>query len=182
MDCKAEQEMELEVLNSIYEGDDRFRQSDPTKFQYKFGDEGHYQSFIMEVIWTENYPESVPEVNLDVFYNSQITREVRDVIKDKVLAEAKNNLGMASTFSLIEFVKENFDDLVKDQPDPEVLKQQMAEMKLENADDKKDQLTKAQKRRIWDKVEAGKGGQVERGNDWVDIVKHLSQMGSETDL
>ncbi|TKR65146.1 hypothetical protein L596_025595 [Steinernema carpocapsae] len=127
-------------------------------------------------------PHEVPEVNLDVFYNSQITREVRDVIKDKVLAEAKNNLGMASTFSLIEFVKENFDDLVKDQPDPEVLKQQMAEMKLENADDKKDQLTKAQKRRIWDKVEAGKGGQVERGNDWVDIVKHLSQMGSETDL
>lgn len=40
---------------------------------------------------------------------------------------------------------------------------------------KKEQLTKAQKRRAWDKAESGKGGEKPRGWDWIDIVKHLSQ-------
>lgn len=42
---------------------------------------------------------------------------------------------------------------------------------------KKEQLTKAQKRRQWDKSD-GKG-EKPRGWDWVDIVKHLSQTGSK---
>lgn len=40
---------------------------------------------------------------------------------------------------------------------------------------KKEQLTKAQKRRQWDQKAAG--GERPRGYDWVDIVKHLSQCG-----
>lgn len=42
---------------------------------------------------------------------------------------------------------------------------------------KKEHLTKAQKRRQWDKSD-GKG-EKPRGWDWVDIVKHLSQTGSK---
>lgn len=46
---------------------------------------------------------------------------------------------------------------------------------------KKEQLSKAQKRRQWDRVEAK--GEKPRGWDWVDIVKHLSQTGSkDTDV
>ena len=41
--------------------------------------------------------------------------------------------------------------------------------------EKKEQLTKAQKRRAWDKAEIGRAGEKPRGYDWVDIVKHLSQ-------
>lgn len=40
---------------------------------------------------------------------------------------------------------------------------------------KKEQLSKAQKRKQWDRVD-GKG-EKPRGWDWVDIVKHLSQTG-----
>lgn len=40
---------------------------------------------------------------------------------------------------------------------------------------KKEHLTKAQKRRQWNKAD-GKGERP-RGWDWVDIVKHLSQTG-----
>lgn len=42
---------------------------------------------------------------------------------------------------------------------------------------KKEQLTKSQKRRQWNRTD-GKG-EKPRGFDWVDIVKHLSQTGSK---
>lgn len=44
---------------------------------------------------------------------------------------------------------------------------------------KKEQLSKAQKRRQWDRCNAG--GEQPRGWNWVDIVKHLSQTGSKDD-
>src|SRR5262245_56888864 len=37
------------------------------------------------------------------------------------------------------------------------------------------QMTKAQKRKMWDRAEGGTCGERERGWDWVDIIKHLSQ-------
>ena len=40
---------------------------------------------------------------------------------------------------------------------------------------KKEHLTKAQKRRMFDRMTDK--GEMPRGWDWVDIVKHLSQMG-----
>lgn len=52
--------------------------------------------------------------------------------------------------------------------------QEVSEPKKENQ--KKEQLTKAQKRRQWDKV--GSKGEKPRGWNWVDIVKHLSQTSS----
>ena len=55
----------------------------------------------------------------------------------------------------------------------------------ENSDDdqkkstapKKEQLTKAQKRKQWDRLDAK--GNRPRGYDWVDIVKHLSQTANK---
>lgn len=41
--------------------------------------------------------------------------------------------------------------------------------------EKKEQLSKAQKRRAWDRAEIGRAGEKPRGWDWMDIVKHLSQ-------
>lgn len=43
--------------------------------------------------------------------------------------------------------------------------------------EKKEQMTKAQKRRLFDKF--GAAQERPRGWDWVDIVKHLSQTGSQ---
>lgn len=45
--------------------------------------------------------------------------------------------------------------------------------------EKKEHLTKAQKRRQWDRTDAK--GQKARGWDWVDVVKHLSQTGSKAE-
>ena len=44
-------------------------------------------------------------------------------------------------------------------------------------DTSKSQMTKSQKRRMWDRVEQGTCGERERGWDWVDIIKHLCQGG-----
>jgi len=44
---------------------------------------------------------------------------------------------------------------------------------------KKEQLTKAQKRRQWDNRAVGDDGQKIRGHDWVDIIRHLSQTGNK---
>lgn len=49
--------------------------------------------------------------------------------------------------------------------------------KLSISKPKKEQLTKAQKRRQWDHIAAG--GERPRGWDWIDIVKHLSQVGNK---
>lgn len=45
------------------------------------------------------------------------------------------------------------------------------------AGQKKEHLTKAQKRKQWDRVD-NKGNRP-RGWDWVDIIKHLSQTGGK---
>lgn len=45
---------------------------------------------------------------------------------------------------------------------------------------KKEQLTKSQKRRLWDKSD--NKGVKPRGWDWVDIIRHLSQTGYKDDI
>ena len=45
---------------------------------------------------------------------------------------------------------------------------------------KKEQLTKAQKKKLWERSD-NKGNKV-RGWDWVDIIRHLSQTGSKDDV
>ena len=45
---------------------------------------------------------------------------------------------------------------------------------------KKEQLTKAQKRNAWKKGGLDKGER-ERGWDWIDVIRHLSQTGSKQD-
>lgn len=46
---------------------------------------------------------------------------------------------------------------------------------------KKEQLTKAQKRRQWNTRVGGDDGQKARGHDWVDIIRHLSQSGNKVE-
>ena len=43
---------------------------------------------------------------------------------------------------------------------------------------KKENLSKNQKRRMWDRQNAA--GERERGWDWVDVIKHLSQTGGSS--
>ncbi|XP_076369463.1 RWD domain-containing protein 4-like [Tachypleus tridentatus] len=186
MSCKELQEEELEVLRSIYDGDEHFRELSPTKFQYKVTEQGENRSYLLEISWSENYPNSKPNVNLDAFYNKYLKPEVKTEIVSRVLEEAEQLLGMPMTYTLLEWAKENSEKLLQNQPvhltateDGLSTKDTSAvtvpEQEGAVSQKKKPQLTKQQKRKMFDRLDAK--GEKPRGWDWVDVVKHLSQTG-----
>lgn len=115
MNCKEEQEEELEVLRSIYEEDERFKEINPTTFQYKFGDDGHFKSFVLEISWTENYPENAPNINLDAFYNKRLNDKVKGYLLSRLSEQCDLNLGCAMTYSLFDWTNEHFEELTEAQ-------------------------------------------------------------------
>ncbi|KAK6637721.1 hypothetical protein RUM44_008143 [Polyplax serrata] len=181
------QEEEREVLLSIYEGDDRFKNISPTVYQYKYGEENDPKSFLLEISWTEDYPENKPVVNMNTFYNDHILTEIREKITNIVLNEAEQYLGAAMTYTLFEFVKEKEAELTSEILEKKSIIDDTAEKSLEKDQGlnqakkevlKKQQLTKAQKRREWDRMSTK--GEKPRGWNWVDLVKHLSQTSSKS--
>ncbi|KAK6192442.1 hypothetical protein SNE40_003910 [Patella caerulea] len=184
MSCLEQQEEEVEVLESIYDGDENFKKVNATTYQYKYGTDGEHRSFMIEIKWGENYPESSPEINLDLFYNKHILEEVKTKIINHLKQQVEDLLGTCMTYSLFESVKDNLDSLISDQPDaPPVIQIEKVDQGVTSPEDapkkkeKKEQLTKAQKRRIMDKF--GSETDRPRGWDWVDVVKHLSQTGGK---
>ncbi|VDO26559.1 unnamed protein product [Haemonchus placei] len=171
MAVNEEQSVEMEVLESIYGADSNFKAIDGNRIQYKFGVDTP-KSFVVEIEWPPEYPEVPPKINMDVFYNSNIADSVRQQIKSKVLEVAKENEGMAVTFTLIDYISTNLEELTSNWE----IKQVQPEVEPK-ADDRRavrdEPLTKAAKRRLWDRNE---GTAKERGSDWVDILKHLSQV------
>ncbi|XP_012175968.1 RWD domain-containing protein 4 [Bombus terrestris] len=185
MDDAELQEEEREVLLSIYEGDSAFKQLTPTTFQYKYGEDNDMKSFLLEISWGTTYPSERPTINMNTFYNKHIVQEVKDKVLQHLEAEADQWLGSAMTYTLFQYVQEHYTELISAQPDSIVdLNLQTNQLKITDENQqleeitkkpKKEHLTKAQKRRQWNKAD-GKGERP-RGWDWVDIVKHLSQTG-----
>lgn len=101
------------------------------------------------------------------------------------------------TYTLFECLKERVAELMEGQPAPheddDDDDDSEEETESDESDDsdadigklsisgkskeKKEHLTKAQKRRMWDHTTST--GERPRGHDWVDIVKHLSQCGNK---
>jgi len=182
------QEEEREVLLSIYDGDAAFKQVTPTTYQYKYGEENDPKSFLLDISWGPAYPSEKPAIDMDTFYNRHIVQSVKNKIRAHIEAEADQWLGCAMTYTLFQSVQEHLAELIEEQP-ASINEINSLTDKLTLGDDilqeesskkpKKEQLTKAQKRRQWNKAD-GKGDKP-RGWDWVDIVKHLSQTGSKPD-
>ncbi|XP_047988211.1 RWD domain-containing protein 4 [Leguminivora glycinivorella] len=175
----AEQQAEeVEVLKSIYEGDDNFKQVNPTTYQYKYVD--GEKSFILEISWGDTYPTEKPNFNLDIFYNQHLLPAVKEKILSIVSEEAEQWLGCAMTYTLFECLKERAAEILAAQTEEAVVarveKITIEDQEPEARVERKEQLTKAQKRRAWDRAEMGRAGERARGWDWVDIVKHLSQV------
>lgn len=38
----------------------------------QFGEDGSHQSFLVELQWSDNYPEEPATINLDLFYNKHM--------------------------------------------------------------------------------------------------------------
>lgn len=186
MDCEDLQEEELEVLTSIYDGDTNFKQISSSCFQYKIGDDDGPKSFLLEISWTKQYPNISPKINLDAFYNKKLIPEVKSTILEKMQKEAELQIGTPMTYTLIEWAKDNAEQLTELQPEkplpledasPVELKVSQTEMMTSLKKEKKPKLSKQQKRKLAEKLDAK--GERPRGWDWVDVVKHLSQIGSK---
>ncbi|XP_014245909.1 RWD domain-containing protein 4 [Cimex lectularius] len=183
------QEEEREVVLSIYDGDPAFNQVSPVTFQYKYGEEGQAKSFLLELTWGEQYPDEKPTLNMDIFYNRHIKDEVKARIAKFVLDEAEQLIGSPMTYSLFECLKDKFEELIGDEDisgigDVVNHNEPCSEGEDSEHEDvtssrkkKKEQLTKAQKRKQWDRLDCK--GERARGWDWVDIIHHLSQSGSK---
>ncbi|XP_050683139.1 RWD domain-containing protein 4 [Leptidea sinapis] len=180
MSDDAEQQAdEVEVLKSIYDGDKNFKQVNDTTYQYKFT-EGD-KTFILEVIWGPRYPTEKPHLNLEIFYNQHLSAAVKEKIIKLVDAEAEQWMGSAMTYTLFEFLKEKMTEVLS-QEATEVITAKVEKIAIQDQaesskkTEKKEQLSKSQKRRAWDRAEMGRGGEKPRGWDWIDIVKHLSHV------
>ncbi|PFX22124.1 RWD domain-containing protein 4-like [Stylophora pistillata] len=182
MSCSNDQEDEREVLRSIFEADENFIEVNSTTFQYKFGEDGHAKSFLLEISWPLDYPTCLPNINLDAFYNKHITSEVKETITYQIKEQCEICLGTAMTYSIFDWAKEHLHELLEDnQVQEEERKVQQIPEEDSNTQsrkkDKKEILTKAQKRRLADRTNFK--GERERGWNWVDVVKHLSKTGGK---
>ncbi|CAB4059288.1 unnamed protein product [Lepeophtheirus salmonis] len=138
--------------------------------------QGHFR---YEIGWPEEYPNDAPDLSMDTFYNAHLKSTVSQAVIESVEAEIPQYLGMSMTYSLFEHVKENYDELVAEQPEVEEISDSVQSLDIGKIH-RKEKLTKAQKRRMWNK-----GGIDEhdrpRGWNWVDVIRHLSQTGYKED-
>lgn len=170
------QEEEREALEAIFECDEYFTKTSDTKFSYKIKDEDNLENsnnnFLVEFEWGENYPEEIPIINLDSFFNCHLTERTKATILEKLNEEAENNIGISMIYTLIEYAKENREDLTQGQLEREEKEAKEVEVAEKKTKDKKEHMTKKQKSRLQDRMV---DGELPRGWDWVCLIRHLSQ-------
>ncbi|XP_048451213.1 RWD domain-containing protein 4 isoform X2 [Rhincodon typus] len=185
MTANEEQTMELEALRSIYEGDDCFKELSPASFQYRVGNLGDPKAFLLEISWPDMYPELPPNISLNAFFNNSISSSIKQNIIAKLQEQVEANLGTAMVYTLFEWAKENQEDLMENhQPVVGAVTISMTQNTVTSHTSvakkkKKEQLSKSQKKKLADKTD--NRGQLPRGWNWVDVIKHLSKTGSKDD-
>ncbi|KAI5625801.1 RWD domain-containing protein 4 isoform 2, partial [Silurus asotus] len=168
-------QMELEALRSIYEGDECFKELSPVSFQFRVGDLDESKSFLLDISWPETYPETAPHISLDAFFNNRISPETKQLIISKLQEQVEANLGSVMMYTLFEWAKEN-QEMLMENHQPVV----SAVTLISNSDanspvsgnkkkEKKEQLTKAQKRKMIGRTD--NKGELPRGWNWVDVIK-----------
>ncbi|XP_024050249.1 RWD domain-containing protein 4 [Terrapene carolina triunguis] len=186
MAANEDQEMELEALRSIYEGDECFKELSPVSFQYRIGENGDPKAFLIEISWPETYPQTAPNISMNAFFNNTISLAIKQSILDKLMEEVEVNLGTAMTYTLFEYAKDNKELFMENQPvhivtsvgnNISIGTHEIAPSSKKR--DKKEQLSKTQKRKLADKTDHK--GELPRGWNWVDVIKHLSKTGSKDD-
>uniref|UniRef100_A0A8D0H5Y8 RWD domain-containing protein n=1 Tax=Sphenodon punctatus TaxID=8508 RepID=A0A8D0H5Y8_SPHPU len=176
MTANEDQEMELEVLRSIYEGDERFKELSPVSFQYRIGENGDPKAFLIEITWPETYPQTAPVISMNAFFNNTISSAIKQSIVDKLIDEVEVNLGTSMTYTLFEYAKDHKESFMENQP-VNIMTSVNNSISTGTPDtapsskkkEKKEQLTKTQKRKLADKTDHK--GELPRGWNWVDVIK-----------
>ncbi|XP_053772430.1 RWD domain-containing protein 4 [Desmodus rotundus] len=181
MSANEDQEMELEALRSIYEGDESFRELSPVSFQYRIGENGDPKAFLIEISWTDTYPQTPPIISMNAFFNNTISSAVKQSIVAKLQEAVEVNLGTAMTYTLFEYAKDHREQFMEHHRPATAAPTSISSIisvdtpntaPSSKKKDKREQLSKAQKRKLADKTDHK--GERPRGWNWVDVVKHVS--------
>ncbi|XP_071663748.1 RWD domain-containing protein 4 isoform X1 [Patagioenas fasciata] len=103
---------------------------------------------------------------------------IKQSILDKLMVEVEANLGTAMTYTLFEYAKDNKELFMEKQPVNTVTSVSNSiaigtpDVPASKKKDKKEQLSKTQKRKLADKTD--NKGELPRGWNWVDVIKHVS--------
>ncbi|VDD81150.1 unnamed protein product [Mesocestoides corti] len=187
MDLPSPRAEEKTVLESIYTPEE-ITISDDYKVQFRLGTPGTLESFVVNITWPKGYPFTMPVIDLDVFCNHHVPQEMKDSIIQDLEQLAHANSGEPLTFTLIEHLRDNMETYAtqlresKKRSGHSVSRQAGAgeSAAKEDKTDKKEMLTKAQKRRQLNRLDGT--GNLPRGWNWVDVIKHLRQTGpAQTD-
>lgn len=154
-----------------------FRKYRSTRFTIETCKEGNLTNLVIDV----------RTGNILLNFRSQ---NFKDKIVDILTKEGENWIGCGMTYTLFEFIKEQpelFDQLEEESKNASAMKMLTDETKAvhlapvikttETVIAKKEQMTKNQKRRLWDRT--NNKGERERGWNWVDIIRHLSSTGNK---
>ena len=106
------QEEERDVLRSIYDGDEQFKEINPCCFQYKYGSEAESKAFLLEVSWPKEYPCELPMINLDTFFNKHLPSNLKEEIKSRLLEQAEDLRDCPMTYSLFAWMNENSQEFI----------------------------------------------------------------------
>ncbi|XP_078740739.1 RWD domain-containing protein 4, partial [Lampetra fluviatilis] len=133
------------------------------------GDPGSPDSFVVEVQWGDQYPESEPNICLGAFYNHHLSPTAKEKICGLLKAEACLSPGSAVTFSVFEAAKEAYTKMAAGDWawGSGGATQEAKTAPVEKV--RKEQLTKSQKRRLINTTDH-KGEKI-RGWDWIDVIK-----------
>lgn len=136
MDHAEEQSQELEALQSIYYDSFESVSDDPNAFRIHIKPEDYAEAmealerkraaqsdsddegeegpanFYLKVTYTPNYPEEVPEMEVEDA-SALLAEENMEGLLEELRAAAEENLGMPMVFTLATLAKEKLEDLIK---------------------------------------------------------------------
>ncbi|KAM7532805.1 hypothetical protein Aperf_G00000129004 [Anoplocephala perfoliata] len=152
---------------------------------HQLGTPGTPESFVVNITWPKGYPFTPPIIDLNEFCNRNMPRSLCKSMIDELNEIASQNMGEPLTFTLIEHLRDHFETYAQQIKDAKKgTKEQAPELAMSgNAKTKNDKsqvditLTKAQKRKQFDRL--GADGNLPRGWNWVDVIKHLRQTGTQ---
>ncbi|EUB60099.1 RWD domain-containing protein 4 [Echinococcus granulosus] len=183
MDLPSPRAEEKAVLESIYTLDE-LSISDDYKIQFRLGTPGTLGSFVVNITWPKGYPFTPPVVDLDEFCNHHVPQSMRDSIIKELNELALENSGEPLTFTLIEHLRDNIEEYAKQlkefkkrNTDSSIKQAETEEAMVKRATVEKEVLTKAQKRKQLSRLD--ETGNLPRGWNWVDVIKHLRQTGTQ---
>lgn len=192
----AEVEEEMMALESIFY--DSFTKIEHNRFRIRIEssvatEEGadvvgatHHNAappFFIEIALPSSYPHHIPSFDISNINNNPYPEFAKQAILRGLQEQASTLIGESMCYSILEWLKDKLPEFYSMKPafvDEDTQESTAGQAQSDPKDsnfgkkDGKGKMTKAQKRRYFDRF--GAAAEKPRGWDWVSIISHLSQV------